>query len=57
MLFFFVFRAPFLAMARIKMIHAAASVRNQPHSPLDNVNTPFDSMRLLRGAPPGRVST
>ena len=38
------------------MIHAAASVRNQPHSPLDNSNTKFDSMRLLRGAPPGRVN-
>lgn len=43
-------------MARVKMIHAAHSTRNQPHSPLDNVDTPFDAMRLLRGAPPGRVS-
>jgi hypothetical protein len=42
------------AMARVKMIHAAASVRSQPHSPMDNENTPFDAMRLLRGAPPGR---
>jgi len=42
------------AMARVKMIHAAASVRNQPHSPTDNENTPFNSIRLLRGAPPGR---
>jgi len=41
-------------MARVKMIHAAASVRRQPHSPRDNVDTPFDAMRLLRGAPPGR---
>ena len=45
------------AMARVKMIHAAASVRNQPHSPTDNENTPFNSIRLLRGAPPGRVGS
>ncbi|TRY80444.1 hypothetical protein TCAL_03001 [Tigriopus californicus] len=42
------------AMARVRMIHAAASKRRQPHAPLDNVDTPFDSMTLLRGAPPGR---
>eukprot|EP00095_Tigriopus_kingsejongensis_P012556 maker-scaffold1273_size51358-snap-gene-0.6 protein:Tk12556 transcript:maker-scaffold1273_size51358-snap-gene-0.6-mRNA-1 annotation:"hypothetical protein DAPPUDRAFT_227136" len=42
------------AMARVKMIHAAASPRRQPHAPLDNADTPFDSVRLLRGAPPGR---
>ena len=48
-------KLPLSAMARVKMIHAAASVRNQPHSPTDNENTPFNSIRLLRGAPPGRV--
>jgi len=27
--------------------------RRQPHSPLDNVNTPYNPVRLLKGSPPG----
>ena len=42
-------------MARIGMIHAVAGVRTNPHAPLDNANTKFNSVRLLKGAPPGRV--
>ena len=30
------------------------SDRRQPHSPLDNVNTPYNPIRLLKGAPPGQ---
>merc|ERR1712142_891055 len=30
------------------------SSRRQPHSPLDNVNTPYNPIRLLKGAPPGQ---
>merc|ERR1711963_564478 len=28
--------------------------RRQPHTPLVNVNTPYNPIRLLKGAPPGQ---
>ena len=43
-------------MARINMIKAACSHRTSAHSPLDNVTTPYNPIRLLKGAPPGQVS-
>ena len=43
------------AMARINMIKAAVSRRTSAHAPLDNVTTPYNPMRLLKGAPPGQV--
>lgn len=42
------------AMARVNMIKSIVSDRRQPHSPLDNVNTPYNSVRLLKGSPPGQ---
>ena len=38
------------------MIKAACSHRTSAHSPLDNVTTPYNPIRLLKGAPPGQVS-
>eukprot|EP00096_Caligus_rogercresseyi_P013853 TRINITY_DN644_c0_g1_i1.p2 TRINITY_DN644_c0_g1~~TRINITY_DN644_c0_g1_i1.p2 ORF type:complete len:216 (-),score=87.39 TRINITY_DN644_c0_g1_i1:998-1645(-) len=37
------------AMARVKQMHAAVSKKSSPHSTLDNVNTPYNSMKLLKG--------
>ncbi|XP_040578051.1 uncharacterized protein [Lepeophtheirus salmonis] len=37
------------AMARVKLMHAAVSKKSTPHSSLDNVNTPYNSMKLLKG--------
>ena len=48
--FFFV-----AAMARVTMARAAVSNRPSAHSPLDNVTTPYNPIRLLKGAPPGQV--
>ena len=42
------------AMARVNMMKTIVSDRRQPHSPLDNVNTPYNPIRLLKGAPPGQ---
>merc|ERR1719264_776228 len=42
------------AMARVNMMKNIVSDRRQPHSPLDNVNTPYNPIRLLKGAPPGQ---
>ena len=58
------------AMARVKLMKNIVSSRRQPHSPLDNVNTPYNPIRyhsclaeqnshqqyfrLLKGAPPGQ---
>jgi hypothetical protein len=44
-------------MARVTMARAAVSNRPSAHSPLDNVTTPYNPIRLLKGAPPGQVST
>jgi len=41
-------------MARINMIKAATSRRTSAHSPKDNVSTPYNPIRLLKGAPPGQ---
>jgi len=41
------------AMAGVNVMKTIVSNRRQPHSPLDNVNTPYNSIRLLKGAPPG----
>jgi len=41
-------------MARINMIKAATSHKTSAHSPLDNVSTPYNPIRLLKGAPPGQ---
>jgi len=41
-------------MARVNMMKTIVSDRRQPHSPLDNVNTPYNPIRLLKGAPPGQ---
>jgi len=43
-------------MARVTMARAAVSNRPSAHSPLDNVTTPYNPIRLLKGAPPGQVS-
>ena len=43
------------AMARVNMMKTIVTDRRQPHSPLDNVNTPYNPIRLLKGAPPGQV--
>ena len=51
-LFFF----SFAAMARVTMTRAAVSNRQSAHSPLDNVTTQYNPVRLLKGAPPGQVS-
>merc|ERR1712106_53163 len=42
------------AMARVNLMKNIVSSRRQPHSPLDNVQTPYNSIRLLKGAPPGQ---
>ena len=42
-------------MARVTMARAAVSNRPSAHSPLDNVTTPYNPIRLLKGAPPGQV--
>jgi len=42
------------AMARVNLIKSIVSDRRQPHTPLDNVNTPYNSVRLLKGSPPGQ---
>ena len=44
-------------MARINMIKAAVSRRTSAHAPMDNVTTPYNPIRLLKGAPPGQVSS
>jgi len=41
-------------MARINMIKAATSRRTSAHSPVDNVTTPYNPIRLLKGGPPGQ---
>jgi len=41
------------AMAKLNMMKTIVSDRRQPHSTVDNVNTPLNSIRLLHGAPPG----
>merc|ERR1712079_254322 len=41
-------------MARVNMMKTIVTDRRQPHSPLDNVNTPYNPIRLLKGAPPGQ---
>ena len=43
-------------MARVTMTRAAVSSRQSAHSPLDNVTTQYNPIRLLKGAPPGQVS-
>ena len=42
------------AMTRVNMMKNIVTNRRQPHSPLDNVNTPYNPIRLLKGAPPGQ---
>merc|ERR1711973_20225 len=42
------------AMARVNLMKNIVTDRRQPHSPLDNVNTPYNPVRLLKGAPPGQ---
>ena len=42
-------------MARINMIKSAVSRRTSAHAPMDNVTTPYNPIRLLKGAPPGQV--
>ena len=42
-------------MARVTMARAAVSMRPSAHSPLDNVSTKYNPIRLLKGAPPGQV--
>ncbi len=49
------FQVNFKAMARITMTRASVSTRPSAHSPLDNVSTPYNPIRLLKGAPPGQV--
>jgi len=41
------------AMAGVNVMKSIVESRRQPHSPLDNVNTRYNSVRLLKGAPPG----
>jgi len=41
-------------MARVNLMKNIVTSRRQPHSPLDNVNTPYNPVRLLKGAPPGQ---
>jgi len=41
-------------MARVKVMKTIVTDRRQPHSPLDNVNTPYNPIRLLKGSPPGQ---
>merc|ERR1719219_224196 len=42
------------AMARVGLIHAAVSRRTSPHTPMDNMSTRYNPIRLLKGAPPGQ---
>jgi len=42
------------AMARVNLMKNIVTNRCQPHSPLDNVNTPHNPVRLLKGCPPGQ---
>jgi len=42
------------AMARVNVMKTIVQDRRQPHSPLDNVNTPYNPIRLLKGSPPGQ---
>jgi len=41
-------------MTRVNLMKNIVSNRRQPHSPLDNVNTPYNPLRLLKGSPPGQ---
>jgi len=41
------------AMTRVNLMKKIVTNRRQPHSPLDNVNTPYNPVRLLKGSPPG----
>jgi hypothetical protein len=41
-------------MARVGLIHAAVSRRTSPHTPMDNMTTRYNPIRLLKGAPPGQ---
>jgi len=41
-------------MARVNLMKNIVTTRRQPHSPTDNVNTPYNPIRLLQGAPPGQ---
>jgi len=43
-----------IPMARVTMARAAVSMRPSAHSPLDNVSTKYNPIRLLKGAPPGQ---
>ena len=52
--YFLFLTVAFSAMARVNMMKTIVSDRRQPHSPLDNVNTPYNPIRLLKGAPPGQ---
>jgi len=38
----------------MKMLNVLTSRKNLPHTSLENQQTHFDSVRLLKGAPPGR---
>jgi len=40
-------------MAGVNVMKSIVSNRRQPHTPLDNVNTPYNSVRLMKGSPPG----
>jgi len=42
------------AMARVNVMKTIVQDRRQPHSPLDNVNTPYNPIRLLKGSPRAR---
>ena len=42
-------------MARVGMTRSAVSHKQSAHSAEDNVTTPYDPIRLLKGAPPGQV--
>jgi hypothetical protein len=38
------------------MTRSAVSRKQSAHSADDNVTTPYDPVRLLKGAPPGQVN-
>jgi len=42
------------AMIRVKLMKDIVTDRRKPHSPLDNNNTSFNSVRLLKGSPLGQ---
>ena len=42
-------------MAKVKMAHTIVTRKSASHSATDNSNTPYSSVRLLNGAPPGQV--